>query len=156
MDFWEPKSTSSSWATKKYPGCLGYIGDDILPSFIGIIINDYKDLYRRTSTMESKRVFFHGSLEILLLEKIPNNHLGCIKPCKLWDKLPSEKLVQEFFHQQYNTLQHTWYFRSPAILVMFLPFSRCFAGQNRNWNHQYTSGQFIATEEKTSTLRWWA
>ena len=24
-----------------------------------------------------------------LLEEIPNNHLGCITPCKLWDKLPT-------------------------------------------------------------------
>ena len=25
------------------PGCLGYIGDEILPSYIGIIISHYKD-----------------------------------------------------------------------------------------------------------------
>ena len=24
-------------------------------------------------------------VEILLMEEIPNNHLGCIKPCKEWD-----------------------------------------------------------------------
>ena len=30
---------------EKYPGWLGYIGDDILPSYIGIIINHYKDPY---------------------------------------------------------------------------------------------------------------
>ena len=29
------------------------------------------------------------SLMILLMKEIPNNHLGCIKPCKQWDKLPS-------------------------------------------------------------------
>jgi len=23
------------------------------------------------------------------MEEIPNNHLGCIKPCKQWDKLPT-------------------------------------------------------------------
>ena len=27
------------------------------------------------------------SVAILLMEEIPNNHLGCIKPCKLWDQL---------------------------------------------------------------------
>ena len=25
------------------PGCLGYIGDDILPSYMGIIVSHYKD-----------------------------------------------------------------------------------------------------------------
>ena len=30
---------------KRAPGCLGYIGDDILPSYIGIIISHYKDSY---------------------------------------------------------------------------------------------------------------
>ena len=28
---------------KRAPGWFGYIGDDILPSYIGIIINHYKD-----------------------------------------------------------------------------------------------------------------
>ena len=30
---------------KGAPGCLGYIGDEKLPSYIGIIINHYKDPY---------------------------------------------------------------------------------------------------------------
>ncbi len=30
---------------KRAPGLLGYIGDEILPSYIGIIINHYKDPY---------------------------------------------------------------------------------------------------------------
>ena len=25
---------------KRAPGCLGYIGDDILPSYVGIIVNN--------------------------------------------------------------------------------------------------------------------
>ena len=28
-------------------------------------------------------------LIFLVMEEIPNNHLGCIKPCKWWDKLPT-------------------------------------------------------------------
>ena len=32
-------------SNEKNPGCLGYIGDEILPSYIGIIINHYKDPY---------------------------------------------------------------------------------------------------------------
>ena len=31
------------------------------------------------------------------------NHLGCIKPCKSWEKL-TYQLVQDFFHQQYDHL----------------------------------------------------
>ena len=30
---------------RKNLGCLGYIGDEILPSYIGIIISHYKDPY---------------------------------------------------------------------------------------------------------------
>ena len=30
---------------KIYTGCLGYIGDEILPSYVGIIISPYKDPY---------------------------------------------------------------------------------------------------------------
>ena len=26
---------------KRAPGCLGFIGDEILPSYIGIVINHY-------------------------------------------------------------------------------------------------------------------
>ena len=36
---------NTNWAMKKQPGWLGYIGDEILPSFIGIIINHCKDPY---------------------------------------------------------------------------------------------------------------
>ena len=40
------------------PGWLGYIGDDKLPNYMGILINHYKDPYLTTSIMESERVFF--------------------------------------------------------------------------------------------------
>ena len=30
---------------KRAPGCLGYIGDEKLPNYIGIMINQYKDPY---------------------------------------------------------------------------------------------------------------
>ena len=43
---------------KRAPGWLGYIGDEKLPSYMGIIINHYKDPYQPTSIMESRRVFF--------------------------------------------------------------------------------------------------
>ena len=43
-----------------------------------------------------------ASCQVLrLMEEIPNNHLGCIKPCKWWEKLPYQ-LVQDFYmHQPY-------------------------------------------------------
>ena len=30
---------------KRAPGCLGYLRDEILPSYIGVIINQYEDPY---------------------------------------------------------------------------------------------------------------
>ena len=38
---------------------------------------------------------------IQLMEEIPNN-LGCIKPCRLWDKLPVHWLAGFLNHQQYG------------------------------------------------------
>ena len=36
----------------------------------------------------------------LLIEEIRReNHLGYIKPCEQWDKLPVPQLVQDVFHQ---------------------------------------------------------
>ena len=32
-------------SNEKKAGCLGYIGDEILPSYVGIIINHDKDPY---------------------------------------------------------------------------------------------------------------
>ena len=43
---------------KRAPGYLLYIVDEKLPSYMGIIMNHYKDPYQSTSIMESKRVFF--------------------------------------------------------------------------------------------------
>ena len=33
----------------KTPFCLGYIGDEILPNYMGILISQYKDPYKPTS-----------------------------------------------------------------------------------------------------------
>ena len=38
-------SHSHMSSEKKAPGYLGYIGDEILPNYIGIIQNHYKDPY---------------------------------------------------------------------------------------------------------------
>ena len=35
----KPPIWNLAWAMKKKPGCLTYIGDDIMPSFVGIMIN---------------------------------------------------------------------------------------------------------------------
>ena len=43
---------------KKPPDYLGYIGDEILPSCVGITVDHYKDPYQTTSIMESRSSFF--------------------------------------------------------------------------------------------------
>ena len=40
------------------------IGDIVLPSYIAVIINLYKDPYATTSIMESKAVFFRSSIGV--------------------------------------------------------------------------------------------
>ncbi len=42
-EIWKEKNSLSN--EKRAPGCLVYIGDEILPSYIGIIKNYYKDPY---------------------------------------------------------------------------------------------------------------
>ena len=49
------------------------------------------------STYVNKRIV----KDILLMVKIRNNHLGCIKPGKHMDKLPTSTGWPDFFHQQY-------------------------------------------------------
>ena len=49
-----------SWAMKQKPGCLGYIGDEILLNYVGIISYTFLRIpnpYKTTSTMESKAFF---------------------------------------------------------------------------------------------------
>ena len=46
---------------KRAPGCLGCIGDELLPSYMGVLISQYKDPYQPTSIMESSKGFFRGS-----------------------------------------------------------------------------------------------
>ena len=43
---------------EKTPGYLGYIGDEILPSCVGITEDHYKDPYQTTSIMESRSSVF--------------------------------------------------------------------------------------------------
>ena len=43
---------------KRNPGYLLNIGDEIIPNYMEIIINHYKDPYQSTSTMESMCFFF--------------------------------------------------------------------------------------------------
>ena len=43
---------------QKTPACLSCIMGIILPNYIGILISQYKDPYRPTNIMESRRVFF--------------------------------------------------------------------------------------------------
>ena len=59
VERWEGSMKHSFFLPEKFTGCLGYIGDDILASYIGIIINHYKDPYKKNQdSIESKAVFF--------------------------------------------------------------------------------------------------
>ena len=58
------------------------------------------------------------------------HHLGCIKLCKLWDKLPYQ-LVQDFFHQQCATYEkwvllgfHPWGVGTQAVFLVHLPWNQ--------------------------------
>ena len=51
--------------------CLGCIGVEILPGYVGIIISHYKDPYKSISIMESNKGFFRGS----------NGGMGISSPC---------------------------------------------------------------------------
>ncbi len=48
-------------SNEKNPGYLEFVGDEILPSYIGILIIHCKDPYYPTSIMESWKGFFRGS-----------------------------------------------------------------------------------------------
>ena len=54
---------------KRAPGCLGYIGDFVLHSYMGIKIRHYKDPYKPISIMESRTRFFvaHITLDVNFL-----------------------------------------------------------------------------------------
>ena len=56
--------STSHLSSVENPDWLGYIRDEILPSYIGIIIIHYKDPYQPTSIMECQgRVFITAHLE---------------------------------------------------------------------------------------------
>jgi len=48
--------------------------------------------------------FFPGGMidEILLMDEIPNNHLGWLKPYKEWDIYQINWCLPDFFHQPYH------------------------------------------------------
>ena len=53
------RNEDDKWAVKKKNGSLGYIGDEKLPSYVGIILKTRcKDLHQTTNIMESTKVFF--------------------------------------------------------------------------------------------------
>ena len=51
---------------KKHPGCLGYVGDDILPSYIGIMINHYNHPHYQTRIQcKAMEFFFMAQVEVI-------------------------------------------------------------------------------------------
>ena len=75
-------------SNEKTTGCLGCIGDEILPSFVGILINHYKDPYEPTSISwkVSGRVFFVAQL-LPPQPKISELNLGLTKKSRKTSQL---------------------------------------------------------------------
>ena len=79
----------------------------------------------------SKQLFFKNSWPkidqyykyvLLLMEKIPNNHLGCIKPCKSSDKLPTSTgavflptTVLSHFGANFPALSDQWWMEGEML-----------------------------------------
>ena len=70
-------------------GCLGYIGDEILPSYIGIIRRHYKDPYQPINIMECQQGFECGSI----------NGWNTLFVCLLW--------LFNLYHDK-SLLNHHW------------------------------------------------
>ena len=49
---------------KKNPGCLGCIGDYTTQLYGDFLISQYKDPYKPTSIMESRRFFFIAHMKL--------------------------------------------------------------------------------------------
>ena len=70
----------------KKPGCLGYLLGILLPGYVGIGINHYKDPYQTTSIMEIK-FFFCGSPALYVSQRW---RFHVLRPllrwtCELWE-----------------------------------------------------------------------
>ena len=54
---------------------------------------------KRSWKRNFRRIHFYpiSGAMILLMEEIPNNHLGCIKPCKITGYLPYQLVIAGFF-----------------------------------------------------------
>ena len=53
------------WSNEKNPGWLGYIGDYTTQLYRDYFINHYKDPYKPSSIMESRKVFFVAQWELI-------------------------------------------------------------------------------------------
>lgn len=74
---------------KRAPGgCLGYLGDDKLPSYIWIMINHCKDHYETTSIIWKVTVFFFSWLKCVWRSQ-PKTWALCIGQKPWWDASPT-------------------------------------------------------------------
>ena len=62
-------------SNEKKPGCLGCIGEEILPNYMGILISQHKDPYKPTRIQWKAGGFFfqigHSEGETLPLVEVP-------------------------------------------------------------------------------------
>jgi len=91
--FYRYTSPSEQW---KQTGCLGYIGDETLPSYKGILINKFnKDPYEPISINSLM------GCDTIDASEIPNKRLRCIEPYEEWNILHINWLAGFLDHQQY-------------------------------------------------------
>ena len=50
---------------KTHVHCLGYIGDEVLPSYVGNIVDHYRSLWNNQDSMESKASFFFFVAQVI-------------------------------------------------------------------------------------------
>ena len=70
-------------SNEKTPGYLGHIGDEILPSCVGITEDHYKDPCQKTSIMESIGVLFSW-LRCLVTGVIVSYFWGIKQSANIW------------------------------------------------------------------------
>ena len=82
-DTWgESDKWKNSWL------CRGFVGDEILPSYVGIIMNDYKDPYQTTRIQWKVRPFFFSWLKWAFGFAIPIDKYerDFVSPVRFWER----------------------------------------------------------------------
>ena len=89
---------------KRAPSCLGFIGDKILPSYVGIIIKQYKDSH------ETTRIQWNVSEGLNLVAQVLKNHHHANISSHIFLTIQAFHLVltvaQYFYSCRYTKMSH--------------------------------------------------